>query len=99
MTYRQDESYSLAAHVSWTLREILGRRYDVATAWNIIRQLWTCAILDSREPMIMQRPAGWKPTLLEGGQWFLDPFGATAKESMLRTWPELAEAFRSQSQS
>ena len=94
MTYRQDDSYALAAHVSWGIRQLLGRHYDFPTAWSITRQLWTCAILDSREPTIEKRPPGWKPRPLAPGHYFLDAWSPAAKESMLRTWPELVRAFR-----
>lgn len=94
MSYRQDESYSLNAHVSSTVREILGRRLSAANAWSVICGLWTSAILDSREPSIMRRDPRSLPRPLVAG-WFLDPWSDNARERMVRTYPELVEAFRS----
>lgn len=84
-----DESYSLNAHVSRTVREILGQRFDIATAWTIIRSLWTSAILDSRQPPAWPRPQGQPLKMLESDCCFIDPWSPGAMETMERTYPEL----------
>ena len=93
MTYRQDDSYALDRHVSASIRGLLLRRFCWPQAWATIQNLWRWAMLDSRMPEV---PAG-RLQLLQSGRCFIDPWSASAMETLERTWPELAAAFRGRS--
>jgi len=100
-----DESYSLNAHVSASIKGLLLRRFCWPQAWATIQNLWRWAVLDSRQPEIPAgsgQSRGWRDAepqaagrlqLLQSGRCFIDPWSASAMETMERTWPELAAAF------
>ena len=100
-----DDSYALDRHVSASIKGLLLRRFCWPQAWATIQNLWRWAVLDSRQPEVPAgSPAdGGMPShgqqaagglqFLQSGRCFIDPWSASAMETMERTWPELAAAF------
>jgi hypothetical protein len=107
--YSQDDSYALDRHVSASIQGLLLRRFRWPQAWATIQNMWRWAVLDSRLPtpsaerighsVGIRTPCAERHALrveyLQSGRCFIDPWSASAMETMERTWPELAEAFRS----
>ena len=103
----QDDSYALDRHVSASMKGLLLRRFCWPQAWATIQNLWRWAVLDSRLPAPSaecighsagdQTPCAMRHALrveyLQSGRCFIDPWSASAMETMERTWPELAAAF------
>jgi hypothetical protein len=96
-----DDSYALDRHVSASIKGLLLRRFCWPQAWAAIQNLWRWAVLDSRQPEVPsgQSRSGAGLQFLQSGRCFIDPWSASAMETLERTWPELAEAFRSKNQS
>ena len=91
-----DDSYALDRHVSASIKGLLLRRFSWPQAWATIQNMWRWAVLDSRQPEIpagREQLATGRLQLLQSGRCFIDPWSASAMETMERTWPELAAAF------